>query len=123
MSATTPNTTYATGDFTAGGYERPGALIKGHATDKAVLPGGTFLVHRHVTHQAESVPNGCLFTDIQRGTYTLGQGSGRYKKISGSGTFSLRITGVLLISKGACSPTGKLSAFQQITYESGRVRR
>ena len=112
----------ATGHFTAGGYEVPGKLIRGHATDKAVFPSGRFLVHRHVTHQAVSLPRNCLFTEVQRGTYTLGQGTGQFRKISGSGTFSLRITGVIRRARGVCSRSGKLSAFQQISYESGRVR-
>jgi hypothetical protein len=112
----------ATGHFTAGGYEIPGALSGGHSTDKAVFPGGRFLVHRHVTHQRVSLPSWCLFTETQRGTYTLGQGSGRFRNISGSGRFSLRITGVIRRSKHGCSRSGKLSAFQQISYETGPVR-
>jgi hypothetical protein len=112
----------ATGHFKAGGYEVPGRLVNGHATDKAVFPSGRFLVHRRVRNQWVSLPSGCLFTEVQRGTYTLGQGTGHFRKISGSGTFSLRITGVILRSKGGCRRSGKISAFQQISYESGRVR-
>jgi hypothetical protein len=111
----------ATGHFTAGGYEIPGRLVGGRVTDTAVFPSGRFQMHRHVTHQSVSLPRSCLFTEVQRGTYSLGQGTGQFRKISGSGTFSLRITGVIQKARGVCGSSGKMSAFQQLTYASGRV--
>jgi hypothetical protein len=112
----------ATGHFTAGGYERPGKLVNQRAADRVVFPSGRFTMHRHVTHQSVSLPKSCLFTEVLRGTYWLGSGTGRYKKIHGSGNFDLQITGVIKRSHGVCSATGKMSAYQRITYASGPAR-
>jgi hypothetical protein len=112
----------ATGHFTAGGYERPGALVNHRAADRVIFPNGRFTMHRFVNHQSVSLPKSCLFTEILRGTYWLGQGSGRYKKIHGSGSFDLRITGVIQRSHGVCSASGKMSAYQRLTYASGHTR-
>lgn len=114
--------TVATGHFTAGGFERPGQLINHRAADRVVFPSGRFTMHRHVTHQSVSLPKNCLFTEVLRGTYWLGQGTGRYKKIHGTGSFDLRITGVIQRSHGVCSASGKMSAYQRITYASGPAR-
>jgi hypothetical protein len=106
----------ATGAFVAGGV-----YVLGSTRDKAELYRGTFMIYRHVTYKSTPQPPvNCLFTETERGTYTIGAGTGRYARISGSGKFTLRITGVLASTgKGQC---GGMVAFQQIMSESGRVR-
>jgi hypothetical protein len=114
--------TLATGDFTAGGYEVPGNVVSGYATDKTVLSGGTFRVRRHVTSETLPVPAGCLFSESQRGTYSLSHGTGAYRGISGSGTFNITITAIYArLASGGCGT--RFAVFQQLTYEGGTVRR
>jgi hypothetical protein len=107
----------ATGAFTAGGSE-----IIGQTHDKAYLYRGTFRITRHITHKSAPVPpKNCIVTETERGTYTLSDGTGRYKGLRGSGSFSLHIT-TILASPGNAQ-CGRMVAFQQIIYESGRVNR
>jgi|SRR5450755_531563 hypothetical protein len=111
----------ATGAFTAGGYQIPGRVIRLRATDKMVFPGGTFLVARRITRQWLPLPtSACLVRETIHGTYSLGRGTGSYKGISGSGAFGLRIRGVIRRSHRRCG--GPMTGYQQITYESGRIR-
>lgn len=107
----------ATGAFTAGGV-----YVFGRTVDKAKLYRGTFKLYRHITYRSTpEPPSNCLFTETERGTYTIGAGTGRYAGISGSGKFTLRITGVLAsTAKGQC---GRMIAFQQIMYERGPVNK
>jgi hypothetical protein len=112
----------ATGAFTAGGYEVPGRVSGLRATDKMVFRGGTFLVGRHITSQWLPLPtSACLIRETIRGSYYLHHGTGAYRGISGSGGFTLRITGVIRRAHGKCG--GPMTVFQQITSASGGVRR
>lgn len=106
----------ATGAFTAGGVE-----ILGATHDKAYLYHGTFRIIRHITHRSAPVPpRNCVFTETERGSYTIGHGTGRYAGLHGTGRFSLRLIGVLAHTGKSC---GRMVAFQQIMYESGHVNR
>jgi hypothetical protein len=112
----------ATGAFTAGGYQIPGKLVGLQATDKMVFPGGTFQVARRVTRQWLPLPTGkCFIQETIHGAYSLGHGTGAYRNISGSGSFVTYIRGVILSKHGSCG--GPMTAFQEITYSGGSVRR
>jgi hypothetical protein len=112
----------ATGEFTAGGYVVPGPVTSLRSTDKVVFPSGTFLVARHITRQSLPLPtSACLISETIHGTYSLSHGTRAFAGISGSGGFVVRITGVIRKSHGQCG--GSMTVYQQITYESGTVRR
>lgn len=112
----------ATGSFTAGGYQVPGAASGGLAVDKMVFPSGSFKVTRHIHHQSHPLPTrSCLIRITISGSYTLGSGTGAFRGISGSGGFTTRISEVLRRSGGTCG--GRVTVFQQIAYETGRVHR
>ncbi len=98
------------------------AVVAPLYVDKAKLYRGTFKIYRHITYRSTpEPPSNCLFTETERGTYTIGASTGRYAGIRGSGKFTLRITGVLAsTAKGQC---GRTVAFQQIMYERGPVNK
>ena len=62
-----------------------------------------------------------MIRETLRGSYVLGHGTGAYRGITGSGGFTLRITGVIRRAHGKCG--GPMSVFQQIVYAGGPVRR
>ena len=107
----------ATGAFVAGGE-----MVVGAAYDKVHFYHGSFRLYTHVTFRsAPQPPSRCMFRESERGSYTIRDGTGRYRKLAGSGKFTVQITGVLAnTGKNAC---GHMVAFQQITYGSGRVNR
>ena len=107
----------ATGAFVAGG-----TMVVGKSYDKMYLYHGTFRLYPVVTYRsAPRPPSRCMFGETERGTYRIRDGSGRYRRLAGSGRFTVKITGVLASTgKNQC---GRMVAFQQITYASGRVNR
>ncbi len=107
----------ATGAFVAGG-----SMVVGTSYDRARLYRGSFRLYPVVTYRsAPQPPSRCMFTETERGTYRIGHGSGRYRKLGGRGRFTIKITGVLASTgKNQC---GRMVAFQQITYATGRVNR
>ena len=59
----------------------------------------------------------------QHGTYKILGGTGKYKGISGHGTYQLSIVGVgAKTKKGACSQTAPPVAFHQVINGSGPVK-
>lgn len=112
----------ATGSFTAGGYQIPGSVVDLRAVDKMVFPSGSFLVTRRIFHQSRPLPTkSCLVRITITGDYSLGSGRGAYRGISGSGGFTTRISGVIRRKHGLCG--GPMTAYQQITYETGSLHR
>lgn len=110
----------ATGAFTSGGYDIPGAV-----TDTVVFPGGTF-AFRHVRHgfKASFNPSTCLLTETVRGTFTLAHGTGRYSGLRGSGTFVTSIVAVTAKNQaGRCTHVQAPATFQGITTAAGTVGR
>ncbi|HEV2451687.1 MAG TPA: hypothetical protein VGS62_07155 [Streptosporangiaceae bacterium] len=110
----------ATGAVTAGGYVIPAAV-----TDVVVFPRGTF-TFRHVRRSGTAAFNShtCLLTETLRGTFTLGEGSGRYAGIRGSGTFVTSIVAVTARNRaGRCTHLQAPATYQEITTASGTVRR
>jgi hypothetical protein len=112
----------ATGSFTAGGYQVPGAASGGRAVDKMVFPSGSFKVTRRIYRQSHPLPTrSCLLRITISGAFSLGSGTGAFRGISGSGGFTTRISEVLRRSHGTCG--SKVTVFQQIGYETGKVHR
>jgi hypothetical protein len=106
----------ARGRFTAGGR-----IIMYKSYGHAEFNRGSFDIRRVVTGTSVNAdPSTCLFTERQKGTFALTDGTGRYRKIRGSGDFLLKIEGVLgRDSTGQCGT--RIDAFQQIIWEWGQV--
>jgi hypothetical protein len=114
--------TLAYGHFTNGGYTVTGKLNPTtlDATARMVYPNGAFSVYEHVTSQYLPLPTPqCEVFETIKGSYTLGAGTGSYKRISGSGSFETKMTAVVSRVKGECG--GSMIVYQEITSAGGRV--
>jgi hypothetical protein len=109
----------ATGAFTAGGYDKPARTI-----DTIVLPGGTFTFkHVSTSFSGTANPKTCLITETQKGTFTLGGGTGKYAGIHGSGTYVTSIVAVATKNHaGQCKHLQAPHTFQGTTTATGTVR-
>ena len=90
----------ATGAFTSGGHVVPAVV-----TDTVVFPGGRFKF-RHVSRRVVASFNAgiCLANETQRGTFTIGDGTGKYSGIHGSGKFVTSIVAVTAKNRaGRCT--------------------
>jgi len=63
----------------------------------------------------------CLITETIRGSYALSHGTGAFAGISGSGSFTLHITGVIRKVHGQCG--GPMTVYQSINYLGGSIHR
>ena len=103
------------GVFTASGVDH-----MGNKADTIKLPGGSFKINHSPGKGPQHFnPKTCLAQIAQHGTYTLSGGTGKYKGISGHGTYHFTL---LLLGKkvhGKCSQKAAPVAFQQIIQASG----
>jgi hypothetical protein len=105
------------GVFTAGGtININSGLIR--------FPRGTF---RAIHHQTSGVSQlnrkTCLLIAVEHGTYKLADGTGKYRHISGRGTYTSRVRAVLRRNaKGRCAQSKLPRAFQQMINARGPVR-
>jgi len=108
------------GVFTAGGVDQEGT----GNTDVFVFPGGTFKVtHSDPVGPQSFNPKTCLTVLSQHGTYVMFGGTGKYKGLSGHGTYKLSVITVgAKTASGACSQTAAPLAFQEVIDASGPVR-
>jgi hypothetical protein len=107
----------ATGLFTAGGTDTRSTS----SADTVTFPGGTFVItHSKGTGTQHFNPKTCLFQVSQKGTYKLGNGTGAYAGISGTGTYHLTILAVSAKSGSTCSKTTP-PTWQQVIDASGPV--
>jgi hypothetical protein len=109
----------ATGAFTAGG-----TTVLNRGTDTLRLSHGTIKIEIHFTHapQTTANPTTCLISEHSSGTYTLADGTGKYKGISGSGHFAQAAHQVGPTPDAKCSLTsGNPVASQQTVTASGPV--
>lgn len=103
----------ATGDFTAGGtatlgsHGHPGTLRLSNGTIKLKAKVGPLMTHGNAKT--------CLETTVDSGTYTLSNGTGAYKGITGSGKLSLRFRAVGPIVHGKCEIPTTVAAQNIIT--------
>jgi hypothetical protein len=111
----------ATGAFTAGGLD-----ISGNTTDTAKFKGGTFKIHhsgaiRIIKEKVNS--RTCLAEFEGTARFTLGDGTGAYKKLSGSGKALISELAIFSRnSKGACNPNGKAVVNEQTITATAHVR-
>ncbi len=109
----------AAGAFTAGGHTNlntpVGVLHFPHGSVKA-FPHATATVTQVNRHT-------CLMTIVQRGTYRLGHGTGKYAHLTGHGRYVAHILAVLnRTRKGKCSQSKRPQALQQVINAHGPVR-
>jgi hypothetical protein len=110
----------ATGLFTARGVD----VKTGPRTDTFKFPGGTFRVKHHaVRTKRRFTGKTCLFTDSERGTYTIGGGTGTYARIRGFGSYVANaVTVAARNSKGKCSLRLRPAAFHLVITARGPVK-
>jgi hypothetical protein len=115
-SSTAPVVAYGNA-FTAGGVDHEG---KGNV-DTVVFANGTFKITHKMTGSHQSFnPKTCLLTATGTATYTLSDGTGAYKGLTGSGHARVSILAVAARnSQGKCSKTEKPAAFEQLIDASG----
>jgi len=113
----------AWGPFAAGGVDHESTSNSNTGTDLFVFAGGTF----KVTHTGKSMSQSgnaktCFVEFIDKGTYKLSGGTGKYEGISGHGTFIVTAIGIAPKTKaGTCNQNANPVAFQQIISASGPV--
>lgn len=106
-----------TGVFTAGGVD-----IEGNKVDTLKFSNGSFKVaHSQGKGTQKFNPRTCLLTVQMHGTYKISHGTGKYKGISGHGTYQVSILAVGAKVNGKCSQKKPPVAFQQIIKASGPV--
>jgi hypothetical protein len=117
-SASSPRASaIAWGVFTAGGtIHINSGLIR--------FPRGSFrAIHHRTSSVSQFNRKTCLLVSVEHGTYKLADGTGRYRHISGRGTYTSRVRAVLRRnSKGRCSQSKLPRAFQQMINARGPVR-
>jgi hypothetical protein len=107
----------AYGVFTAAGVNHTGSKV-----DKLVFPNGSFKInHSKVPVRQKFNKKTCLLTVTGSGRVTLFGGTGAYKGISGRPVATLSILAIAARSKGKCSMTKPLAAFQQLIRASGKI--
>ncbi len=117
-SASSPRASAAAwGAFTAGGtINLSSGLVR--------FPHGTFrVIHRHARGVSRLNRRTCLLRSVQHGTYRLADGTGRYRRISGRGTYTNRIWAVLRRNaRGRCTQSKLPRVIQQVINARGPVR-
>ena len=76
---------YAAGPISGSGRD----VVLGQDLDKFVFPKGSVLVSHHASSTNESFdPRTCSGRFTESGTYSLSSGTGAYKGVTGSGTYT-----------------------------------
>ena len=107
------------GPVTAAGVDHMGNTV-----DTVVFPGGTWKVqHSNGTGPQSFNPKTCLFQANLRGTFKITGGTGKYKGISGHGTYAASVVGIgAKTKKGACSQTAAPVAQHVVVNASGPIK-
>jgi hypothetical protein len=118
-TATTASVIAWTASTAAAGVDHTGNTV-----DTLVFPGGSYRVqHSAGTGPQSFNPKTCLMLINLHGTYKILNGTGKYKGISGHGTYQLSIVFLgAKTKKGACSQTAPPVAFHQVINGSGPVK-
>lgn len=95
----------------------------GNNVDTLVFPGGTYKT-RHGAGTGPQTLNQktCLLTVNLHGTDTTYGGTGRFRGISGTGTWQARVLAVFPRSAGKCATSRVPLAFQEIITGSGHTK-
>jgi hypothetical protein len=119
VSATSNPAVIAYGAFTGSAVDHQHEAIN---ADTYTFANGSFTIkHSPGTGTHTFNPKTCLLTVNEHGTYTLGQGTGAYDGISGTGTYTLGILEIAARSGGTCSMTATPVAFQSLIEAQGPV--
>ena len=103
------------GVVTGGGVDH-----EGNKTDTVDFPGGSFkLTHSAGKGTQHFNPKTCLAQITEHGTYKISGGTGRYKGISGHGTYHFSILAIAKKVKGKCSQNAAPTSFEQVIRASG----
>ena len=118
-SGTNKASVIASGAFTAGGVGTAGA----HNTETLTFANGSVkLVHKKISGSQHFDPATCLLTGTETDSYTLGNGTGAYAGISGSGKATVNILAIAARnSQGKCSMSKAPAAFHFLVNASGPV--
>jgi hypothetical protein len=119
-SATSPlASTIVWGPVTAAGVDHMGNTV-----DTIVFPGGTWKVqHSNGTGPQSFNAKTCLFLANLHGTFKVLSGTGKYKGISGHGTYTVSVVGIgAKTKKGVCSQTAAPIAQHQVVNASGPIK-
>ncbi len=114
-------TIIATGLFTAGGTDIAGANV-----DLVKLPTGTFKInHNFPFHVLKEQLNrqSCLMEFAGTSKFTIEDGTGAYKGISGSGKALISGVGIAGRSKGQCNPNATPVVLEQTITGTAHVTR
>jgi hypothetical protein len=104
--------------FTGAGVDHSGNNV-----DTLVFPGGTYKTrHGSGTGTQTLNPKTCLLRVSLHGTDTTFGGTGRFRGISGTGTWQASVLAVYARSAGKCSTTKVPLAFQEIITGSGLTK-
>ena len=107
-------------------------LFTAPGVDHVGTPAGTFATAGGTFEVKHSVPVGpqtfnaktCLYTDNGHGTYTIMDGTGTYKGISGHGKYTVTVLDIQPRTKGGtCDQKAAPTAFQQVIDGNGPVTR
>jgi hypothetical protein len=129
MMNTTTSATSTTNPLIAWGLFTLPAIDKENSNniDTFKFPGGTFLVKhtpkKGTMHQSFS-PKTCLFQYSEKGTLKVGSGTGKFKGISGAGTYALSVIGIgPKLKNGTCNPsqTAPAAAQQQLIQAVAKI--
>jgi hypothetical protein len=104
--------------FTGAGVDHSGNTV-----DTLVFPGGTYK-DRHGTGTGTQTLNAktCLLRVNLHGTDTPFDGTGKFRGISGHGTWQASVLAIYARSAGKCSTTKVPLAFQEIITGSGLTK-
>jgi hypothetical protein len=111
----------ATGVFTAGGID-----LSGNTTDTVKLPHGTFKIHHggkaRVIKESMNQKT-CLGQFEVESGFTLGNGTGVYKKISGSGKAIISVLAIAArTKKGACNFNANPATNEQTISATAHIK-
>ncbi len=114
----------AYGLFTAYGVDHENNSNAATSTDLFTFAGGSFKVIHTTKRQSQTVNvKACFFRYTASGTYRLAAGTGKYKGISGTGTFALSAMGFgPKTKKGACNENANPIVSQQVINANGTAR-
>jgi hypothetical protein len=114
----------AWGPFSATGTDFESTSNSATGTDVAKVNGGSFkITHTFKSEKQSFNPKTCFLSVVGKGTYKLSGGTGAYKGLSGSGSFTLTVYAIAArTKKGVCNENANPIGYQQVVNAAGPVR-
>ena len=104
-------------------YTGAGVDHSGNSVDSLVFPGGTYKTRHGAGTGTQTLdPKTCLLRVNLHGTDTTYGGTGRFRGISGTGTWQVSVRAIFPRSAGKCATSRVPLAFQQIITGSGHTK-